>query len=164
MKTTNLLPRLARAGDGATAIEFAFLGTALLWLALGVLDFGMLFWDQMQVAIAAQAGADYAGANSTAYTGTPPAIPTTYSTNITSAVTGATNLATIAATPAPSALCGCPTAAGGVQSFTCQASCSGGGTAGTYIVVNATGSYTPLFPWAGSGPISLTSTAFVQIR
>jgi len=163
--------RLWRAEEGVSAVEFAFVAAALSWLILGVLDFGMIYWDQTQVSIAAQAGADYAAGNPAADTTAPPtAIPTSYSTNIQSAVTGATSLATVSASPAPYHTCGCPTATGGIASFSCASNCDTGGAAGTYVVVSATGSYSSIFPWFSNCPasgqcsVSLAATAFVRIK
>ncbi len=100
---------------------------------------------------AAQAGAQYAllkGWNSTA---------------IQNAVTRATPLSSITASPAPTQSCGCPngttvTAAG------CGTPCPGGATPGTYVTVNARASYSPLinYPVLGSS-VTLTAQSIVRI-
>lgn len=185
-----MLRRLRRAEDGVSAIEFALIATALFWLLLGVIDFGIMYWDQIQVTTAAQAGADYAAVNAgnianalsptlnPASTSSYASVPSPYATNIQHAVTGATTLSTISATsptPAgcssnPCAMCACPTASGGVGAAACSATCSSGGSAGTYIVVNASGTYNPIFPWFSSCPssgqctVTLTATSFVRIE
>src|SRR5689334_18227335 len=109
--------RLWRSDDGVSAIEFAVIGGVLSMLLLGVLDFGIGYWQKVQVGDAARAGADYAERNG--YD----------STKIQSAITNATTLAGIQATPAPSSFCGCPNITSGVTSVSCSASCSDGTSA-----------------------------------
>jgi len=55
--------------------------------------------------------------------------------------TGGSAQSSITATPAPSESCGCPNASAGITAATCNAACAGGGTAGTYVAVNAQASY-----------------------
>ena len=88
--------------DGVSTIEFAVTASMLATLAIGMLDFGMGLWQQMEVGNAARAGAEYAskyGLNTSA---------------IQSAVTCATSLSAISASPAPAEQCGCPDASSGV--------------------------------------------------
>jgi Flp pilus assembly protein TadG len=141
------------AEDGVSAIEFAFVAGILSMLLLGICDFGLGFWQQMQVANAARAGAEYAVKNG--YD----------SANVQTAVTNATNLSGIQATPAPATSCGCPNAATGVTAATCGSTCSDGSTAGTYVTVNAQVSYRTLFAWPGiSSPMTLASSATVRLN
>lgn len=141
------------AEDGVSAIEFALVVSILCVLVLGILDFGVGFWEQMQVGSAAVAGADYAVKNG--YD----------SSAIQTAVTSATGLSAIEASPAPSQSCGCPDATAGIISATCGASCSGGGTAGKYVTVNARVSYTTIFGWPGiPQPMTLTASTMVRIN
>src|SRR5579863_9060568 len=93
--------QLWRANDGVGAIEFAFVAGILAVMLLGVLDFGIGFWEKMQVNNAVQAGAEYA--TKSGYD----------SANIETAITNATGLGAIQASPAPSQGCGCPNAATG---------------------------------------------------
>lgn len=141
--------RLWRATDGISSIEFALVGSFLTFLLLGTLDFGMLFFEQMQLANAAQAGADYAMMN--AYN----------ATNVTSAAQGATNLSGVSVNPSKM-LCGCPSASGGVSSATCGTSCPGtnAGTATGYVKVQTSVTYRTVFPWFSSNPVTLTTTAY----
>jgi len=142
---------LRRARDGASTIEFAIVVSFLATLALGALDFGVGFWEQMQVGNAARAGADYAAKNGF------------NSSNIQTAITSATALSSIAASPAPTQSCGCPSAASGIITATCGVSCASGGIAGTYVTANAQASYTTLFPWPGiPNPVTLTASAIVR--
>ena len=146
-------PGLWAARDGVSAIEFAFVAGILSILLLGVCDFGLGFWQQMQVANAARAGTEFAVKNG--YD----------ATNIQTAVTNATNLAGIQASPAPSSSCGCPDVTTGVTAATCGSTCADGSTAGTYVTVNAQISYRTLFAWPGlSNPMTLASTATVRLN
>ena len=139
---------LWQATDGVSSIEFAIVGSFLMFLLLGTLDFGMVFFQEMQIANAAQAGADYAMAH--AYN----------ATNVTSAAQGATNLTGVTVNPS-TMLCGCP-GSSGVTSATCGSACPGAntGTATGYVKVQTTVSYRTVFPWFSSDPVSLTATAY----
>jgi Flp pilus assembly protein TadG len=152
MKSGRRFSRLLVDDKGTAAIEFGLVGTTLTLLMLGLMDFGMGFWEQIQVGNAARAGAQYAIFNGWNQSG------------ISTAVTSATSLASISASPAPSQSCGCPSASSGITSATCGTSCTGGGAAGTYVTVNAQASYTPIFPISGfSSVVTLTATATVRI-
>lgn len=149
--------RIVGADRGSAAIEFGLVAPILVAMLLGILDFGIGFWDQLQVNTAAQAGAAYAvttGFNSTA---------------ISNAVTSGGPTA-IQASPAPAETCGCPNATSGITAATpatppCSGTCSGGGSPGTYVTVNAQLSYTTIFPWPGlARPLTLKSTAMVRIQ
>src|SRR6202011_2162227 len=48
---------------GTAAIEFGVIGAFLCLLLVGLVDFGMGYWQQMQVGNAARAGAEYAVLN-----------------------------------------------------------------------------------------------------
>jgi len=141
------MKRLFKNKDGASAIEFALIGGILCMLLLGIADFGIGFWEQMQVASAAQAGADYVQNN--VYS----------STSVQNAAQNATNLSGI--TVSSSTSCGCPTSTGVTTGLTCGTSCSGTGlTASGYVSVSTQINYTTLFPWPWlNNPITLTGTA-----
>src|SRR6185312_17405180 len=81
--------------SGVAAIEFAVLGAVLCLIVVAIGDLGLGFYSYMQVQNSAQAGAQYA------------AVHGYNSTSITSAVTNATSVTGIAATPAPQQFCGC---------------------------------------------------------
>jgi Flp pilus assembly protein TadG len=137
---------------GTAAIEFGLVGTMLSLLLLGVIDFGMGYWEKIQVGNAARAGAEYAIFNGWNQSG------------IATAVTSATSLNSIAATPAPTQSYGCPSASAGITTAAFGASCTGGGTAGTYVTVNANASYTTLFTYPGvTNPLALTVSVTVRI-
>ena len=141
-----------RDGRGVAAVEFA-LATPLLATMLTVLvDFGFGFYEKMQVYDAAQAGAQYAllyGWNQT---------------NIQNAVTGATTLSGLTATPAPTQSCGCPSGTA-VTAATCGTNCANGLAAGTYVTVNAQATYTPLISYAVMGSsVTLSAQSMVRIQ
>lgn len=147
---------LLAAVDGVSTIEFAVIASMLATLATGILDFSMGLWQQMQVGNAARAGAEFASING--YN----------STGIQNAVTSATSLSSISASPAPSEQCGCPTTSAvtffsPVQSPPCNSStCSNGSTPNTYIVVSAQATYTPVVPFPGFSGATLTATALAR--
>lgn len=126
--------RLWRASDGLGAVELGFLAPVLLTLLLGILDFGMAYWQQMQIANAADAGAQWGMSNP-------------YNRDsITTVATSATNLSGI--TVNPSNPCGCASTTG-VSIYSCSSTCPDGSTPKSYIVVSARICYATLFTWPG---------------
>lgn len=147
------LARLWTARDGVGAIEFAFVAGILSMLLLGIVDFGMGFWEKMAVGNAARAGAQYAARNG--YD----------STNIQTVVTSATGLPGVQVSPPPSQGCGCPDTAAGVTDQICGVACPNGDLPGTYVKVSAQVSYNTIFAWPGiARPMTLASTATVRIN
>jgi len=137
------LVRLLRGEHGAGAVEFAIGATLLAGLLIPLIDLGMGFYQKMQVQDAAH------GWNSTA---------------IENAVTSATALASISASPAPARNCGCPEGTS-VTSSACGGTCSGGQSVGTYVTVSAQANYTPLIPYPVIGQsVALTAQATVRIQ
>jgi Flp pilus assembly protein TadG len=153
MKNGRGSPRLFVEEKGTAAVEFGLVGTMLSLLLLGLIDFGMGYWEQIQVGNAARAGGQYAIFNGW------------NSAGITTAVTSATSLASISATPAPVQSCGCPSASTGITAATCGSTCTSGGNAGTYVTVNAQASYSSIFPISGiTNPLTLTAKTIVRIN
>lgn len=145
--------RFVSHAAGTAAVEFGIIGSFLALLLLGAVDFGVGYWQFIQVGNAARAGAEYAANNGWNQSA------------ITSAVTGATNLQSVTATPVPNEFCGCPDASAGIQSASCSAHCSGGGTAGTYVTVNAQASYATIFQIPGipsAFPLSASTTVRIN--
>lgn len=140
--------------DGASAIELAICLPLIATMVMPIADLGMGAYAKMQVQDAAQAGAAYAtryGFNQT---------------NITTAVTSATAMSGISATPAPSEFCGCVsgTTVSNVGTLPCTQTCTNG-TVGTYVNVNAQANYSTLFPYPGlTSPVTLSSAAQVRIQ
>jgi Flp pilus assembly protein TadG len=139
------ISHLGRARDGLGAIEFGFIAPFLLTLLLGVADFGMAYWQQMQVANAADAGAQWGMSN--AYD----------ATSITSVAQGATNLST-SVTVEPSNPYGCPSDTG-ITYYSQNSTCPDNSTPKQYIVVTTRMCYSTLFSWPGLAYCSSGSTA-----
>jgi len=143
---------LAASRSGIAAVEFALTAPVLAAMMIVVADFGMAAYQQIQVRAAAQAGAEYAvlkGWDSAAISGT---------------VTGATGLTGLTANPAPTQGCGCPSGTA-IASATCNSTCPAGGTAGTYVTVNARSSYSTLIAYPGvTSPMTLSATSVVRIK
>jgi Flp pilus assembly protein TadG len=145
--------RFAKADGGAAAIEFAIVGAVLCLLVVATGDIGMGFYSYMEVQNSAQAGAEYAavhGYNSGA---------------ISTAVTNATSVTGITASPAPMQFCGCASGAA-VNSVTCGTVCLNNNMpAGTYVTASASRTYStlisyPMFP--ASYQQTATSTVRIQ--
>lgn len=117
-----------------------------------MIDLGAGFQQQMQVQDAAQAGAQYAlvhGWNLTA---------------IKNAVTSATTLSGIQASPAPAKSCGCPQGTS-VAAASCGGTCASGQPVGTYVTVSAQAVYSPLIPYPMFGQaVALSAQASVRIQ
>ena len=145
------LRSVLRAVEGNAAIEFALAAPLLVGILIPVVDFGMAIYQKMEVEDAAQAGAQYAllhGWNSPA---------------IQSAVTGATALSSISASPAPVEACGCHTGTS-ITLTACGSTCTNGDKAGIYVTVNAQSTYTPLIAYPlMSNSITLTAQSIVRI-
>lgn len=139
-----------RATSGTAAIEFAIIGSVLVTLLLVGADLSMAFYSDMQVQTSAQSGAEYAAVHGFNASG------------ISTAVTSATSTSGIDASPAPSQFCGCVSASA-VNGATCGTTCSDGMTAGTYVTVTATRTYSTIIPYP-SVPATFTQTAVSTVR
>src|SRR5689334_3191617 len=102
---------MAHARRGSAAVEAALILPALLVLATAMFDLGFAAYESMQIQSAADAGAQYAAAN------------TWNVVNISAAVTGATGGSGISATPSPSQFCACPTG-GTLANVACNGTCA----------------------------------------
>ena len=132
------ISRLWQAREGLGAIELGFIAPVLLTLFLGIIDFGMAFWQQMQIANAADAGAQWGMANAW------------NDSSIRTVAQSATNLSTVNVSSTNP--CGCATntgVAGGYGNPPSCTACPDGTTAQTYIVVNTRICYSTLFHWPG---------------
>ena len=138
--------------EGLSGIEFALIAPVLILSFIATADFGLAIYAKMEVENAAQAGTEYAARNG--YT----------SSSVTSAVTAATSMSGVSATPAPSQFCGCPSTSG-VTTATCNTNCASGAAAGTYVSASAQATYTTIISYPGI-PASYTfsSTSTVRIK
>jgi Flp pilus assembly protein TadG len=137
---------------GAAAVEFALLLPTLVILLMGMFDYGALAYDKMQVSAAAHAGADYAFHNGFDAGG------------IQTAVGKATTLATAvkADNPPPQSAAYC--VVNGALVKPTGSTCASGGAPGTYVVVNAYTSFSPLVAWSAFVfPSTITAQAMVRI-
>jgi Flp pilus assembly protein TadG len=139
-----------RANSGIAAIEFAILGAVLCLIVVAVGDLGMGFYSYMQVQTSAQVGAQYA------------ALHGFDSTAISNAVTSATSVTGVTASPAPQQFCGCVSGAT-VTTVTCGNVCADGMTAGTYVSASAVRDYATLISYPGF-PASYHQTATSTVR
>src|SRR5579859_880174 len=170
---TGRLRRLRDCSNGFATIEFALFAAPVLGLLMiGVIDIGTLLWDQMRVAAAARAGAQYAamqGWSASASKITCAVVGATGAAACT-APTGTGTLGTISASPTPTwpPWCGCPSSSG-ITQYSCSStpSCS---NPGHYVTVSAQASFTPILnwnqflQWSGvSLPSSLSASAVVQV-
>lgn len=149
------LASLLRAEHGNAALEFALAAPLLVALLVPVADLGMAFSQKIQVQQAAQAGAQYATIH-----------PWTSSsaTAISNAVLAASTLSSLAASPAPSQTCGCPTGSA-IATATCSSTCSDGQPAGYYVTINAQAPYTPQLPYSVLGSsVTLSAQSTVRVR
>lgn len=145
--------RLLASKSGSSAVEFALIAPVVGLLLLGMFDFSRLLSRKMAVDNAARAGAEYA-------------VRFGYdSSNIAAAITAATSVSGISATPSPTQSCGCPDAASGIAVVACGTNCPSGGSAGKYVIINAAADYNFLFPWPGvSNPFPLAASEKVRIQ
>jgi len=137
--------------SGVSAVEFALALPLLVGILTPMVDIGTALYAKMQVNDAAQAGAEYA------------LIHGWNSSSIRSAVTNATSLSGLTASPVPTITYGCPN--GTTIVATSQGSrCANGQIAGTYVTVSAQATYTPLmnYPILGSS-FAITATSVVRI-
>jgi Flp pilus assembly protein TadG len=137
--------------QGVAAVELALLGPMAILMLVVTFDLGMGIYRNMQVQNAAQAGAQYAIAHG-------------FGSQISNVVTSATSFSAIAASPAPSKFCGCPSSAG-VTVATCSSTCTSGMVAGTYVSVSSQGTYTTILPYPlirNSFPLTAQSTVRIQ--
>ena len=150
---------------GTGLVEFAVIAPVMVVLCVPILDFGTVFFRQIEVQHAAQAGAQFAIDNG--FT----------ASAITSAVQNAAPI-TISASPAPVESCGCPSNSGVSQLHTgpCTSgdTCVGSVVKGTYVTVSARATYNPLAvlrassifggTYFATSTYTLTSTATVRIE
>jgi Flp pilus assembly protein TadG len=145
---------LARCRDGSVAMEFAVVGGFMILMMVGIADYTLPLWRQQQIANAARAGATYA------------ALKGWNSANITTAATSATQLTGLSVTP--TRYFGCPNAAASAltsvaSGSVCGAPLTGSPTAGTYVTVAVTYTYTPFVPFVYR-PTALSASATARVQ
>jgi Flp pilus assembly protein TadG len=172
----------ARAESGAAAVEFAMFALVLAPLILNLGDLGYYAYTRMEVENAAQAGAQAAWANCP-----PPSSPTAAasSTNcpqLSNAVTSAvqstglgsnvtwSNSSTVWSGGAPNGVATyCPVSTTNQlvqQNSTCSATNSTGAAPGTYVMIQTSYTFTPLFKGATIAslfPSTITATTYQRL-
>jgi Flp pilus assembly protein TadG len=163
---------LWRCRAGAAAVEMAFMAPILVFLAAGMIDFGIGIYDKMLVADAAQAGATYAqlNANCTNTTtcfnqigcttnGTTSGVTNssscTFDQNIVAAANKAHSAANSTSTgvTAAATVMSCCTSNLTISNSTCTQppaaapTCASGPSVGTYVLVATNSTYTTLLPY-----------------
>ena len=145
---------------GSALIEFTLFAPLLVVMSIYTMDFGLLFYRQMQVQNAAQAGVDWAMANHIYNNAA-----------ISAAATNATNYADISvSTGYPIVRCGCPSSTGVTfTSNTAPAPCPvcGGSVGGLYVTVQTQAtcnSFIRLRPVLQPATRTLTAQATARIQ
>jgi len=157
---------LVRDRRGMSAVEFGLAAPIFLAALSPVIDIGLAFSHQIRVNQAVEAGAQYASMN-------PYNTSSTWSSNVSSAVTNAT---TMSVSPNVGAqTCGCPNSTStAIVTHDTATTCGtqNGGTAcpdgtqpGYYITISATSTYTSMMPYSILGSSrTLSSQAVVRIQ
>lgn len=188
MRRRNLLGLFARSQtSGIAALEFGLIAPLFAIMLAGTADLGDYLHITMRLNAAVSAGSNYAilnagnvGSSGGAALAASIAALVASSTatnwaNTTALVnngpttTIAAGSATSGGTPANADSCYCPTGSTGKWSWgavvACGNSCTGGGTAGKFVVVTASRSFTPIFPAYGIlGAGTITATTMVQTQ
>jgi len=151
------LSGLWAATEGLGAVELGFIAPFLLLLLLGIADFGLAFWQQMEIANAADAGTQFAMGNPVDLSNT------AGKDTIKNIARNSTNLTSVQLDqPEPEQICGCATSTGvtsGYGTYPSCTSCPDGTAAKGYVVVNTRICYTTLFTWPGLNYCSTSSSS-----
>jgi Flp pilus assembly protein TadG len=162
---------LARDRAGVAAIEMAFIAPILVFLAVGMVDFGLGFYTKMMVDNAADAGAAYALRNASGYsTATAGSFNSSVQNAAQAAVTISTRLSsgTLSANASEQFCCIGMTDCGAAAPV-----CANGLAAGTYVAVTTSAPYTTFLPFQYVGnafnfgitnPITFTTVSTVRIQ
>jgi Flp pilus assembly protein TadG len=135
---------------GSSLVEMALIIPFLLLLVIGVIDFGRAYYDGIEVANAARAGAQYGLINPGDTSGMEAAAKS--------------EAADLPSSFSPTALSGCMCSDGTSATAPCSGAtltCVSGTRQVNYVQVNATFSYSPIFPWPGlptTFPLASTAT------
>jgi len=159
---------LVRDRRGMSAVEFGLAAPIFLAALSPVIDIGLAFSHQIRVNQAVEAGAQYAAMN-------PYNTSSTWSSNVSSAITNAT---TMSVNPSVGAqTCGCPNDSNtaiqnhdtvsncGTANGATGSTCTDGSQPGYYITISATSTYTSVMPYSILGSSrTLSSQAVVRIQ
>jgi Flp pilus assembly pilin Flp len=172
MKNGRGFSQLLFDARGAVAVEFAVVSVFLSLMFIGMIDFGLGFWQRMLVGDAARAGGEWAMSKGiTNYT----------QAGANSVVSNSTHLSSSLITAnAGAPFCGCPSVSGGISSVSCGpplTTCPTsagicvtgppalGCPAAKYVTIASQASYATLFAYPGiASPISLNGTTTVRLN
>jgi Flp pilus assembly protein TadG len=181
-----LVRSLFRQREGTAAVELALIAPMLLILLVGIIDFGRVYRDEIELSAVVASAAQYALVNSSSVNSTNASgLAATLSgivangngagwAGATATVNnGATNsvaangTTTASGTAANANSCWCPT--GGSASWgwgsvaACGSTCSGGTLAGKFVTIAGTRSFAPIFSRYGLiGSSTLHQSTIVQ--
>ncbi|AXK82922.1 pilus assembly protein [Pseudolabrys taiwanensis] len=142
-----------RGQRGTAALEFGLAIPFLLTVLMGAVELGFAIYEGMQVYVAAEAGALYAGQNGWSSAG------------ISTAVTNATATTGLTATPAPTQFWGCPSEGGITTVASSSTKCGNGNSPGLYVQVNASLGHSTILPYPGlSLPTTFTATSVIRLN
>lgn len=147
-KTLRQIVRLLRRSDGSSFIELALLLPLMLFLFVGAVDLGRLYFMSVEVTGAAQAGALYGIQN-----------PSDTSGMQSAATAGASSLASVST----SASYGCECSDGSSVTVSCGTTPTCTYNYVNYVDVVSSVQYTPIFRYPGL-PSTLTVTREARMR
>jgi len=176
--------KLLRDEAGVAAVEFALVTPVIALIMAATIDLGIEAFLRGQLDDSVSAASNYAIVNASQVNSTDAATMATAMAGLVANMHGtgwATGSVTVNAGPSATSgggtggsasaagSCYCPTGSAAALAWgapqTCGASCSGGGTAGKFVLVSASMAYTPLFPRFGlSSGDQLTSASVVQVQ
>jgi len=153
---------LARDRRGVSAVEFGLAAPMFLAALSPVIDLGLAFSQQIRINQAVEAGAQYASSN--------PYAGSSWSSNVSNAMTNA--IANLTITPTVSnETCGCPNATSTTITMgygsppTCTGPCPDSSNPGYYVTITAQATYTSVMPYSILGSsATLSSQAVVRVQ
>ncbi len=149
---TALFRSFVRCVRASVAVELALLTPVLLFMLIGLIDFGGAIHERMQLTSAARAGVQFAIQSSGNVDDT---------AGILLAVSRAGELVDANITITTFQFCGCPDG----SAASCGGTCGGGGQAGTYVSVTVVEQFKTLLTYPGiSNPIALEGEAVFRVR
>lgn len=189
-RSASAVARLLRLpGDraGVAAVEFAMVMPIFGLLLAGVVDLGNVLYIRFRLDSAVSAAADYVLVNAASVSSTGGATLAGNAATVVQSSQGASwanatvvinngptstinnGTATAGGTASGADSCYCPTYSGGTTTWgaamSCGAACSSAGTAGKFVTITASRTYTPVFSTYGivqNGTISSSATVQTQ--
>jgi len=163
---------ILRQNRGTAAIELALISPMLLILLAGIIDFGRVYREEIELSAAVAAAAQYALVNAASINSTNAASLATTLTGIVANTNGpswASASVTVNNGPANANNCWCPTGAsttwGWGSAATCGSTCAGGTLAGKFVMITGTRSFSAIFTSYGLiGNTTLNQSAIVQAQ